>query len=216
MYDVAVNIKSFLIGAASGALVFAAVNWILEAGRENGLTEAPSSAAKSTIAPIAGPPVAREDRPADSSLPMRSTDRVTASKRSEPRQFPTTETHDQPIADSDVPDRDSGLVADRRANLETEPKDEGWAYNLEQGILQFLTNHPAIAEFEISYIKCRTTVCYIKAIGYDKSTGPTWQRIIDDMREHFRGEFGQVGSGYTDSEGRLVIIANLHRLQPEN
>lgn len=208
--------KSFLIGAASGALVFAAVSWVRDADQENGLPEAPSSEATPTTAPNVELPVAKEERTADSSPTMQSTDRVTSSKQSEARQTPATETHDQPIADNDIPDRSSGLVAGRRAELEVEPKDDGWAYYMEQAILQFLTNHPAIAQFDISYIDCRTTECTIQVIGYDESTGPTWQRILYDMRQQPWREFDEWGTSTQIKDGRPVITTGLQRQQSKN
>ena len=208
--------KSFLIGAASGALVFAAVSWVRDADQENGLPEAPSSEATPTTAPKLGLPVAKEERIADSSPTMQSTDRVTPSKQSETRQTPATETHDQPIADSDIPDRSSGLVAGRRTDLKVEPKDDGWAYYMEQAILQFLTNHPAIAQFDISYIDCRTTECTIQVIGYDESTSPTWQRIIYDLRQQPWSEFDVWGSSVFIDDGRPVTRTQLHRQQSRN
>ncbi len=216
IYDAEMDTKSFLIGAASGVLVFAAVSWVRDADQENGLPEAPSSEATPTTAPNVGLPVAKEERTADSSPTMQSTDRVTSSKQSEARQTPATEAHDQPIADSDIPDRSSGLLAGRRTELEVEPKDDGWAYYMEQAILQFLTSHPAITQFDISYIDCRTTVCNIQVIGYDESTGPTWHRIIYDLRQQPWSEFEMWGSSVFIEDGRPVTRTRLHRQQNRN
>ena len=210
------EIRSFLVGAASGALAFAAVSWILDVDQEKGLGETPSSEAVPTSAPYVELPVAKKDLTADSSPPMKSTDRVTSSKQSEVRQSPTTETHDKAFADGDVPGRDSSLLADRGAELEVEPKDDDWAYYMEQAILQFLTNHPAMAQFDISYIDCRTTKCTIQVIGYDESTGPTWQRILYDMRQQPWREFDQWGTSTDINDGRPVITTGLRRQQSKN
>ena len=65
----------------------------------------------------------------------------------------------------------------RRDDLDAEPKDDSWAYYMEQTLTQFIARHPSATDFEISYVECRTTVCQIQAIGFDDSTGPTWTQI---------------------------------------
>lgn len=96
-----------------------------------------------------------------------------------------------------------------------ESKDDSWAYFMEQAMLQFLMSHAAMHEFDLEYIECRTATCQIAVAGYDESTGPTWQRVMHDMRHQPWYEFGQVGSSSGEVEGRFVTITELRRLTPQ-
>jgi hypothetical protein len=116
---------------------------------------------------------------------------------------------------ADSPSRQRSWVDDRHSELMEEPKEDSWAYFMEQAMLQFLANHPAMPEFTLEYIECRSITCQIRVAGYDESTGPTWQRVIYDMRQQPWYEFGQVGSSSAEVEGRFMTITELHRLLPE-
>jgi len=105
--------------------------------------------------------------------------------------------------------------AHRRSALMEEPKDDSWAYFMEQAILQFLSNHAAMPEFTLDFIECRSTRCQIGVVAYDENTWPTWQRVMYDMRQQPWYEFGEVGSTWGDVEGRNMAFTELHRLPRE-
>lgn len=103
-----------------------------------------------------------------------------------------------------------------RTELESEPKDDSWAYYMEQTLLQYLSAHPSIDQFEISSIQCRTTKCQIEVFGFDESTVPVWQQVMYDIRQQSWSEFGQYGSSSGNVGDRLTIVGTLHRKsQPE-
>lgn len=225
------NIKTFLVGAASGALVFATASWILGINFERGLTEGTDTRAEPSEAPIVGVSDSIADRPSEiltssdldtvetgrtvtptPNVPdVKVTEEPTADSRSDPGTFPIGETKNQPTEEGDVPNNEFDWMTDRRAELEAEPKDDSWAYYMEEAILQFLTSHPAIADFDISYIQCRTTMCQIEVIGYDESTGPTWQRVMFELRQQPWSEFSQTGSSSANVNDRFIIIATMRR-----
>jgi len=82
---------------------------------------------------------------------------------------------------------------------------------MDGAITQFLGSYPTINEFDISYVDCRTTLCQIQVTGYDESTGPTWNRIMYDMRQQPWAEFGESGTSHFDVDGRFVILQTLRR-----
>ncbi len=98
-----------------------------------------------------------------------------------------------------------------RAELELEAKDESWAYYMEQTLLQFLSTHPSIDQFDISNIECRTTKCQIEVFGFDESTVSVWQQLMYDIRQQPWSEFSQYGSSSGNVDGRLTIVSTLHR-----
>jgi len=97
------------------------------------------------------------------------------------------------------------------AELQSEPKDGSWGYFMDGAITQFLGSYPTINEFDISYVDCRTTLCQIQVTGYDESTGPTWNRLMYDMRQQPWAEFGESGTSHFDVDGRFVILQTLRR-----
>jgi len=98
-----------------------------------------------------------------------------------------------------------------RAALDSEPKDEAWAYFNEQAISQFLFAHADFVGFDVEYIECRTTKCQIRVAGYDESTGPTWQKILYEMYQEPWAEFGQTGNARGKIGGRFIILETMHR-----
>ncbi len=100
--------------------------------------------------------------------------------------------------------------------LDTEPRDDAWSYFAEQSIIQFLGSHPLGSEFDVEYVECRSTICQLKVTGFDASTGPSWQRIMFDLRQEPWAEFGQHGNTWGDVEGGFVIIETMYRDQSPN
>lgn len=86
-----------------------------------------------------------------------------------------------------------------------------WAYRIELAMRQFLAAHPEGPKFEISGVECRTTLCEIRAIGFDESASPGWPQIVYDLRQRLPGEFGQVGTWSSTIDGRHVLITVLWR-----
>ena len=104
----------------------------------------------------------------------------------------------------------------QRSILDTEPRDDAWSYFAEQSITQFLGSHSQGSEFDVEYVECRSTICQLKVTGYDDSTGPTWQKIMFDLRQEPWAEFGQHGNTWGDVKGRFVIIETMYRDQNPN
>ncbi len=107
-------------------------------------------------------------------------------------------------------------TAKQRSILDTELRDDAWSYFAEQSITQFLGSHPQGSEFDVEYVECRSTICQLKVTGYDASTGPTWQRIMFDLRQEPWAEFRQHGNTWGDVEGGFVIIETMYRDQIPN
>ena len=103
-----------------------------------------------------------------------------------------------------------------RAKLELEPKDDSWAYYMEQTLLEFLSGHSSISQFDIARIECRTTKCQIEVTGYDESTWPVWQQVMYDIRQQPWNEFRENGSSHGTVDGRHVIVGTFQRVTAED
>ena len=189
--------RTFVVGVACGALVVVASVWLLADGDEK------------EVAAKAGPEsnVARVSnlKPDESTAPNASKAKATVDDPGAP-ETPTT---DENKAESALP-----WPANQWQKLELEPKDNSWAYYMEQTLLQFLGSHPSTAQFDISRIECRTTKCLLEVVGYDESTVPVWQQVMYDIRQQPWSEFGQYGTSSGNVDGSLILIGTLWR-QPE-
>jgi len=97
--------------------------------------------------------------------------------------------------------------------LLAEPEDTAWAPSMESAISTFLSQHPVAKEFEIEYVECRTSQCQIRVTGFDEGTGPSWQRVVQDMLREPWATFGQYANASGPSDGRFVIVQDLQRRQ---
>jgi hypothetical protein len=187
--------RSFVAGVACGALVAIAAGWLLADSEEKEV------AAKAEPGPIS---VSISNlKPDESTAPNAGNAKATADNPNAP-ETPTTNE-----------DRVEGVVpwpANQWQKLELEPKDNSWAYYMEQTLLQFLGSHPSIAQFDISRIECRTTKCQLEVVGYDESTLPVWQQVMYDIRQEPWSEFGQYGTSSGNVDGSLILIGTLWRL----
>jgi len=190
--------KSFILGVACGAFVVAAAGWLLDGNNENKVTNVRGPALDSAVIPTAESP--------DSTVPInQQTPESTNQIAPEPL-----------IANDSNTDSVSRWPENPRERFAAEPKDESWAYYMEQALLQYLGSHSSIAQFDISSIDCRTTKCQIEVVGYDESTVPVWQQVMYDIRQQPWSEFSQYGTSFGTVDGRLVIVGTLHKVSEEN
>ena len=185
--------RSFAIGLVCGVVAGALAVWLIGSSRHQGIPGVKQEAEATNTPDMAAiaPPVKRE--PQD--LPNGNDP-----EDSEPRR--TAETNSDPVAP---------WPENQRAKLRSEPKDESWAYYMEQTLLQFLSAHPSIDQYDISSIECRTTMCQIEVFGFDESTYPVWQQVMYDINQQPSSEFGQYGTGTGNIGGRVMIFSTLHR-----
>lgn len=55
------------------------------------------------------------------------------------------------------------------AEIEQEPREPAWATFNEQGIQNFLSSNPALAEYEILSLECRTRTCEVLLVGHGEA-----------------------------------------------
>jgi hypothetical protein len=189
--------RSFIIGLVGGVVIGALAVWLIGGSSGDEVLPGAEHEAEATSTPevvTVAPPVEREPK----ELPSEGNP-----EDSEPKS--SAETIVDPVAQ---------WPENLRAELQSEPKDDGWAYYMEQTLLQFLSGHPSIDQFDISSIECRTTKCQIEVFGFDESTVPVWQQVMYDIRQQPWSEFGQSGSSSGNVDGRLTIVGTFHR-KPE-
>lgn len=201
------NMKSFSIGAVSGALAVAAIVWFLVDTGESHDVRSPAAQAESGPADVASLAELAEQTTRQATLQAQPVDGHSVEGESaEPASSEAEVTITEGRSEFRRPWPEGAYD-----QIMQERKDESWAYYMEQAMLQFLAGHPSTAEFEITYIECRTTQCQLRVAGYAEGTGPTWSRIMYEMSEEPWYEFGQRGTSSGTREGEFVIIENLWR-----
>ncbi len=85
---------------------------------------------------------------------------------------------------------------------------------MEQTLLQYLSAHSSIGQFDISRIECRSSTCQIVVFGFDDSTVPVWSQVMYDIQQQPWSEFGEYGSSSGIVDDRLMIVGTLNR-KPE-
>lgn len=186
--------RSFLVGALCGAFIAVAAGWIL-AGSDD-----------EEVATQSGPE------------PMATTVTEMISAR-RPETPPSKPGASSSVADlpgkPNIGERsNNGTVtwpASQWQELEQEPKDDSWAYYMEQTLLQYLASHASSAMFDVSRIECRTTVCQLEVVGYDASTEPVWQQVMYDVRQQPWSDFGAYATSNANIDGRFVLLGTLRR-----
>ena len=190
--------RSFVLGVACGACAVAAAGWLLSESDQGGLNA--NRGQEST-------PITTPER-----IPLSST---APSDQSGPEAL-IHEAEEISTAESTKTGAVSPWPSSLREALTAEPKDDSWAYYMEQTLLQYLSSHPSIAQFDISNIECRTTVCQIEVFGFDESTVPIWGQVTYDIQQQPWSEFGQSGSSAGNVDDRFVIVSTFHRVFEEN
>lgn len=191
--------RSFIAGAACGALVGLATGWILASSNER--AEPAVTARQPAAAAAADVEIAELGAP-ERSMTAPAVDQTSSSETS---------------ARLDTAAEDDAALwpASQWQEIDLEPKEESWAYYMEQALSQYLGSHPAAAQFDVSRLECRTTMCQVEVVGYDASTEPVWQQVMYDIRHQSWSEFARYGSSSGDVDGHFVLIGTFWRVPTE-
>lgn len=190
--------KSFVIGVACGACAVVAAGWLFGKGDQQTVSVDRGQDSTSIVSLV--------EKPRTSTV---------ESNRGTP-EIALQQADELPAPESKSTKTEAPWPSKLRAVLAEEPKDDSWAYYMEQTLLQYLSSHPSIAQFDISYIECRTTVCQIEVIGFNESTVPVWGQVTHDIQQQPWSEFGQNGTSSGTVEDRLVYVSYFHRVVESN
>jgi hypothetical protein len=181
--------KSFAVGLASGAFCGATAGWILASSEDEVEAISAGPERSAAIVPDLNPVPSTTQK--HSQAGVESRDEV-------PPEIPSGSKN---TSDSRAP-----WPANQWQEIELEPKDDGWAYYMEQTLVQFLGGHASAAKFDISRIECKTTMCQLEVVGYDSSTEPVWRQVMYDIRHQPWSEFAHYGTSSGNVDGNFVLL----------
>ena len=57
------------------------------------------------------------------------------------------------------------LIGDAHRELEREPRDERWAYEMEGELQNSMVSHASMGDFKVEHVECRSTICEVRLSG---------------------------------------------------
>lgn len=110
---------------------------------------------------------------------------------------------------------EGGRMAQLHRQLESEAEELSWSPYMEAQIAGYLSQKPALAEFSIPLIECRTTLCEVQVIGYGESPMQNWMNATADMRAQPWYEFADSSIGVQQVvPGIIGLMVVMQRAQP--
>ncbi len=106
-------------------------------------------------------------------------------------------------------------MAQLHRQLESEAEELSWSTYMEAQIAGYLSQKPALAEFSIPLVECRTTLCEVQVIGYGESPMQNWMNATADMRAQPWYEFADTSIGVQQVvPGIIGLMVVMQRAQP--
>lgn len=74
-----------------------------------------------------------------------------------------------------------GPMGELHAEVESESADVSWSEYMEAQFMDYFNSKPALANFNILLVECRTTSCEVQAMGYGETANLTWLNETADI-----------------------------------
>lgn len=227
------NIRTFLLGALCGAVVFAIVDRLVqEHERRNALREKPLPAARASQDSMqdelqaltrkdaaSAPP--QEPVPPEVDMGVMEEDEAIDADDSQSNlvqhaRLPQTPGGAEGQDDMTAARQESQPSLDEQGEQQTaaQPDDASWSAYMEQTLRQFLARHPSAPKFDVLSIRCSSGLCEIRAAGFDESTWPVWGQVVYDLSQQSWYEFGEAAHDagrFPEYDGRYVLRTKLKR-----
>ncbi len=99
-----------------------------------------------------------------------------------------------------------------QTQYEAEEKEDSWATYMEGQLAAYFAQKPELAQFDISRIDCRTSVCEIQAIGYGTNARAAWTIATADIIQQPWHDFRRMSMSTRDpAPGIFAVVLVLAR-----
>lgn len=95
--------------------------------------------------------------------------------------------------------------------LIAEDRDLDWAEETERRITRFVGLDQDGDQFDLFGVECRKSICESQAVGDNPSSGPIWDRVVDDITNQPWNDFNQTSSSTEVLDRQLVVLTHLLR-----
>lgn len=100
---------------------------------------------------------------------------------------------------------------DLHSRFETEDREDSWASYMEEQFAAYFADRPALAQFNIPLIHCRTSICEVHAIGYGPDAYVIWTGATAGIQYEPWHDFRRLSVSTKDVEpgvlGIVLILA---------
>ncbi len=93
----------------------------------------------------------------------------------------------------DMAEMFEGPMGERHAEVESESADVSWSEYMEAQFMDYFNSKPALANFNILLVECRTTSCEVQAMGYGETANLTWLNETADITRQPWFDFNEGG-----------------------
>jgi hypothetical protein len=102
-----------------------------------------------------------------------------------------------------------------QARYENDEREESWATYMEGQLAAYFAQKPSLAQFNISLIDCRTSVCSIHVLGYGQDALMQWNVATADLVSQPWFEFNNMSMNRRNPEpGILAVVLILTKKPP--
>jgi hypothetical protein len=103
---------------------------------------------------------------------------------------------------------------DLQARYETDDREESWATYMEGQLAAYFSQKPELAQFYISLIDCRTSVCSVHALGYGPDALTIWNSATADLVSQPWFEFNAMSMNRRNPQPDVLGIVLIVTKQP--
>lgn len=101
-----------------------------------------------------------------------------------------------------------------QARYESDEREESWATYMEGQLAAYFAQKPSLAQFYISLIDCRTSVCSIHVLGYGPDALTQWNTATADLVSQQWFEFNNMSMNRRNPEPDVLAIVLILTKKP--
>jgi len=93
-----------------------------------------------------------------------------------------------------------------QTRYEADEREDSWAAYMEGQLAAYFAQKPELAQFNISRIDCRTSICEIQAIGYGTDARAAWTVATADIIQQPWHDFKQMSMSTRDPQPGIFAV----------
>lgn len=103
---------------------------------------------------------------------------------------------------------------DLQARYENDKREESWATYMEGQLAAYFAQKPSLAQFYISLIDCRTSVCSVHVLGYGPDALTQWNTATADLVGQQWFEFNSMSMNRRNPEPDILAVVLILTKKP--
>lgn len=106
-------------------------------------------------------------------------------------------------------------IEELHQKIAAEPRDDGWALEVQMHWRNFLAQHAPSPDFDVVSVECRRTLCELAAFGNTPAADKRWDQALQTAKqEAWAQQFMNTNTHITEQNGRAVMLTILERRLP--